>query len=83
MREDVLHPVCATHRQLLLSGMQYQNGSSQKRKRIQGSKRILGNKEKVSAGLLIASIDTRGKKTRKAVTKLFCVVSVDSLSIES
>jgi hypothetical protein len=83
LREDVLHPVCATQGPLLLSGMQCQNGSSQKRKRIQGSKRILGRKEKVSAGLLIASIDTRGKNIRKAVAKLFCVVSVDSLSVES
>ena len=83
LREGVLHPVCATHRELLLSGMQCQNGSSQKRKRIQGRKRILGRKEKVSAGLLIASIDTRGMNIRKAVTKLFWAVSVDSLSIES
>jgi len=42
-----------------------------KEKRIQGSKRILGSKEKVRVELLIASIDTRGKKTRKAVIKLF------------
>jgi hypothetical protein len=44
LREDVLHPVYATQGQLLLSGMQRQNGSSQKRKR------ILGSKEKVSVG---------------------------------
>ena len=83
LREDVLHTVRATHGQLLLSGMWCQNGSSQKRKRIQRRKRILGSKEKVSAGLLIASNDTRGKNIRKAVTKLFWAVSVDSLSIGS
>jgi hypothetical protein len=62
LREDVLHPVCATQGHLLLSGMQCQNGSSQKRKRVQGSKRILGSKEKVSVELLIASISARFTK---------------------
>ena len=45
LREDVLHAVCATQGQLLLPGMQCQIGSSQKRKRIQRSKRILESKE--------------------------------------
>ena len=48
LRENVLHTICATHGQLLLSGMQRQNGSSQERERIQGSKRILESKDIIS-----------------------------------
>ena len=83
LREDVLHPICAIHRQVLMSRMSEQIGSSQKRKGIRGSKRILGSKEKGSAGLLIASFGTGGRNARVAATRLFRAVSVDNLSIES
>lgn len=48
LRENVLHTICATQGQLLRSGMQRQNGSSQERERIQGSKRILESKGIIS-----------------------------------
>jgi hypothetical protein len=63
--------------------MQEQIGSSRKRKGIRGSKRILENKEKGSAGLLIAPFGTKGRNARVAATKLSRAVSVDNLSIES
>jgi hypothetical protein len=43
--QNVLHKVCAAQRELPLSRMQCQKGSSQERKRIQGSKRILESKD--------------------------------------
>jgi len=66
-----------------MSRMSEQIGSSQKRKGIRGSKRILGSEEKGSAGLLIASFGTGGRNARVAATRLFRVVSVDNLSIKS
>lgn len=58
LREDVLHPVCAIHGQVLMSRMQGKIGSRKKRKGVWGSKRILGDEEKGSAGLLIPSLGT-------------------------
>ena len=68
---------------VLVTRARGKSGSSQERKGIRGSKRILGSEEKGSAGLLIASFGAGGRNARVAAARLFRAVSVDNLSIKS
>ena len=76
LRQNVLLAICATQGQLPLSGMQCQKGSRQKRKRIQGRKRILDCK-----GLGIEEIREKWDRRLERPETQDVALNVESMSI--